>query len=264
MARELKVIDAVALDPIPVNADYVWALAALGGATFLGASTQRITGVGFALVAAPFLSMLLGPFNGVLLVNALGTLTSLLVLVQVFREVEFRRVLLMLGPAIVAIVPGSWVAIHMPSSLLSIIVGAMIIVALAASLTVRTPPVVLRGRLGAGIAGFISGFMNVTAGVGGPAVAAYAQASQWQHRAFAASAQLYFLGVGLASLAAKREMPALDGLQWLSCGLALTGGIVLGNVLGPRVPPRAGMTAVLVLAFTGAVLILFRGVAMLA
>lgn len=246
-----------------MNAEYLWGLAALAGATLLGASTQRITGVGFALVASPFLSMLLGPFNGVLLVNTLGTVTAFLVLIQVFKKVEFRRVFLMLGPAVVAMVPGSWVVGHMPSSLLSIMVGAMIIVALSASLYLRTP-VTLHGRLGAGIAGLISGFMNVTAGVGGPAVVAFAQASRWPHEAFAASAQFYFLGIGVASLASKQEAPALDCWQWLVCGLALTGGILFGNVLAPKVPPRASMTVVIVLAFTGAGLVLIRGIAMLA
>ncbi|UUL75552.1 sulfite exporter TauE/SafE family protein [Pseudarthrobacter sp. Fe7] len=220
--------------------------------------------MGFALVAAPFLSMVLGPFGGVLLVNTLGALTSLLILPQVFKEVDLRRVLVMLIPALVAILLGSWVAVQVSAALLSILVGAMILVALTASVAVRTPPVILRGRFGAAAAGFVSGFMNVTAGAGGPAVAAYAQASGWPQRAFAASAQLYFLGIGAASLAAKGQLPGIDCLQWVSCGVALTAGILLGNVLGPKIPHRFSMALVLVLALTGAVLILAKGIAMLA
>ncbi|WP_422935157.1 TSUP family transporter [Sinomonas sp. P47F7] len=236
-----------------------WSLAALAGATFLGASTQRISGVGFALVASPFLVALLGPFDGVLLVNVLGTVTALLVFVQVFRMVEYRRVLLMLGPAVLAVVPGSWVATHAPSAVLSVLIGGMVIAALAVSLTLKQLAP-LQGRLGAAAAGFVSGFMNVTAGVGGPAVTAYALATRWRHAAFAASAQLYFFGVGLASLLAKHSLPQLDGPQWLACSIALAGGIILGNWLGPKIPTRASRAAVIVLAFTGAVLILVEGV----
>lgn len=235
-----------------------WSLAALAGATFLGASTQRISGVGFALVASPFLVMLLGPFNGVLLVNVLGTLTALLVFVQVFRTVEYRRVFLMMGPAVVAVVPGSWVATHAPAPVLSVLIGAMVIIALAVSLTVRQLGV-LQGRLGAAAAGFVSGFMNVTAGVGGPAVTVYALATRWKHAAFATSAQLYFFGVGLASLLAKHALPQLGGGQWAACSLALAAGIAAGNWLGPKIPTSASRAAVVVLAFVGAAIILVQG-----
>ncbi|MFP5312482.1 MAG: TSUP family transporter, partial [Actinomycetes bacterium] len=125
--------DMGALGGLPADPAYTWALAALAGATFVGACTQRITGLGFALVAAPFLSMVLGPFDGVLLVNTLGAVTSLLILAQVFKEVEYRRVLLMLVPALAAILLGSWVAVQVPAALLSILVGAMILIALTAS-----------------------------------------------------------------------------------------------------------------------------------
>lgn len=237
---------------------YFWTLAGLAGATFLGASTQRISGVGFALVASPFLVMLLGPFNGVLLVNVLGTLTSLLVFAQVFRLVEYRRVLLLMSSALVAVIPGSWVATRAPSSLLSILIGLMVIAALGMSLVLKDAPI-LQGRLGAVGAGFVSGFMGVTAGVGGPAVTAYALATRWRQAAFAASAQLFFFGIGLASLVAKHSLPELDGMQWATCTTALAAGILVGNWAGPKVPTRASRAAVVVLAFSGAVLILVKG-----
>ena len=243
-----------------MNPGYLWSLAALSGATFLGASTQRISGVGFALVASPFLVMILGPFNGVIVVNVFGTLTALLVFVQVFRQVEYRRVLAMMVPAVIAVLPGAWVAANVPSNVLSILIGTMVLLALAASLTLREPAF-LQGRFGAAAAGFVSGFMNVTAGVGGPAVTAYALATRWKHMAFATSVQLYFFCVGLASLAAKHSMPALDGWQWLACAAALVCGIILGNLLGPRIPAKASRAAVIVLAFAGATMLLVKGIA---
>jgi uncharacterized protein len=89
-------------------------LASLGlaAAVSVGAGTQRITGLGFALVAAPFLVLLLGPFTGVLVVNVLGVAASVLVLAQVRRDVDLRRGVLLSAPALVAVVPGAWVARH--------------------------------------------------------------------------------------------------------------------------------------------------------
>lgn len=41
-------------------------LAALGAVILAGAFTMRSTGMGFSLVAAPFLVLVLGPFEGIL------------------------------------------------------------------------------------------------------------------------------------------------------------------------------------------------------
>lgn len=246
-----------------MTADDFWPLLALGGAIFLGTSTQRISGVGFALVASPFLVAILGPFNGVLVVNVFGALTALLVLSQVFRLVEYRRAILLLVPAILAIVPGSLVALYLRSDVLSMLIGTMIIVALVASLVLKEG-VLFRGRSGVVLAGAVSGFMSVTAGVGGPALTAYAVATRWPHAAFAATAQLYFFGTGVASLSAKHTLPQLDGYQWATCAVALGLGVLVGNTIAPRVPAKAARFAVIVLAFAGAVLILTKGAASLA
>lgn len=236
-----------------------WLLLALGGAIFLGSSTQRISGVGFALVASPFLVAILGPFNGVLVVNVFGALTASLVLFQVFRLVEYRRAVLLLVPAILAIVPGSLVALYLRSDVLSMLIGTMIIVALVVSLLLKES-VLFRGRPGIVLAGAVSGFMSVTAGVGGPAITAYAVATRWPHAVFAATAQLYFFGTGVASLIAKHTLPQLDGYQWATCALALGLGVVVGNAIAPRVPSKVARFAVIVLAFAGAALILTKGV----
>ena len=41
-----------------------------------GALTQRVTGIGFALVCAPLLVLIAGPFEGVVLSNLLGLTVS--------------------------------------------------------------------------------------------------------------------------------------------------------------------------------------------
>lgn len=234
-------------------------LAGLGGSVLLGGSLQRITGVGFALVASPFLVAVLGPLNGVLVVNLFGSLTSLSVFIRVFRRVEYKRVALMLVPALIATVPGAWVALHMRADVLSVIIGALIIIALVGSFFAQRGTL-FSGKAGAIAAGAVSGFMNVTAGVGGPAVSAYAIASRWPQEAFAASIQLYFFVLGSASLAMKGTLPVLDGPQWVACGVALAVGMGLGEVLSSRVPSIRSRQLVILLAFTGAALILVKGI----
>ncbi|MGO1354328.1 MAG: sulfite exporter TauE/SafE family protein, partial [Brachybacterium tyrofermentans] len=51
---------------------------------FIGAISQRATGMGFALLSAPFLVLVLGPLQGILAVNAASVLANSLILVQVW------------------------------------------------------------------------------------------------------------------------------------------------------------------------------------
>ena len=50
----------------------MWTTVLVIAAVLIGSSMQRITGMGFALVAAPFLVLLLGPIDGVIVVNVCG------------------------------------------------------------------------------------------------------------------------------------------------------------------------------------------------
>ena len=246
-----------------MTTDQLVAVFALGLTTFLGAATQRLTGVGFALVASPLLVLLLGPFNGVLVVNIFGAFTALLVLTQVFRLVEYKRVFRLMIPAAIATIPGAWVASVAQPDVLSVVIGALIVVALIISLTVSTKRS-MDGPWGTIVAGSVSGFMNVTSGAGGPAISAYAVASRWPQRSFAASAQLYFFGVGLVSLLAKHTVPHLTGAQWLACGIGLASGIALGSAYAEKIAPRVGRIAVVALAFVGAAALLAKGIVELA
>lgn len=234
-------------------------LAGMSGSVLLGTSLQRTTGVGFALVASPFLVAVLGPFNGVLVVNLFGTIAALIVFLRVFRQVEYARVAWLLIPALIGVVPGAWVAMAAPADLLSIVIGAVIVLALIGSFFAQRSSV-FAGRPAAGVAGMVSGFMNVTAGVGGPAVSAYAIASRWPQSPFAASVQLYFCVLGIASLAAKWSLPRLDAVEWIACIVAVALGVVIGEWTSRRVSPAASRRAVIVLAFAGAFLILMKGV----
>jgi len=256
---------------VPAAADPgAFAPVGLAVAVLLGAATQRITGLGFSLVASPFVVLILGAFTGVLVINALGIATSALVLAQVWRDVDVRRALLLAVPALLAVVPGAWVAQHAPAAILQIVVGACVVVALLAVYAVdRHPPRraldppagIARSRWPAAwAAGTASGFMNAAAGVGGPAVTVYAVATGWQHRAFAATAQLYFFVVGGASLLAK-GLPSMPVHAWATAAGALAAGLVVGRILHRRISPGTARNAAVMLALLGGVVTLAKGLA---
>ncbi|CBT77273.1 MAG TPA: sulfite exporter TauE/SafE family protein [Glutamicibacter sp.] len=243
-----------------MNGDGVELAAVLGlaAAVFVGASTQRISGMGFALVSSPFLVMVLGPHEGVMLVNLLGACSSLLIFAQVFRQVEYKKVLILLIPAMLMTLPGAWVATALDGPLLSVIISIMVILALASSFMIRNLPMGQSKSLAVG-AGAVSGFMSVTAGVSGPAIAGYAIASRWPQAQFAISVQLYFLVLSLTSLAAKGGMPQLHWQQWAGCFAAMVVGILLGNFLAPKIPAKYSRAFVVLIAFSGAVSLMVNG-----
>ncbi|MCD5345752.1 sulfite exporter TauE/SafE family protein [Agromyces sp. H3Y2-19a] len=236
----------------------------------VGAASQRITGMGFALIAAPALVVLLGPFDGVVVVNLCAVLSSLLILPRVWRLVEGRRLAWLLPPAILGTVAGAIVAANVPGPVLQVGVGLLVVVALTVTLVVtRTAAApsddAATGPAPAIIAGAASGFMNASAGVGGPALSVYAVATRWPQAGFAATAQAYFIVIGSAALLGKFvatgwSWPSLDPAAWPFVIGALLVGLLIGEWLAPRVSHRAARLAVVVIAYVGGAAALVDGV----
>lgn len=225
-------------------------LAAVLSAVFAGAATQRVTGLGFALVAAPFLVLVLGPFEGVLVSNLLGLAVSLVVLAVTWRHVDVRRVALLAAPALLAVPLGAWVARSLPGPQLLVAVGSLVLIALVTVLCCQRARV-FRGKRGAVSAGALSGFMNASAGVGGPAVTLYALSTDWRHPTFIPSMQCYFALVSAGSLAAK-GLPSLPTATLCLVIVALGLGLVAGQLATRWVTPDTARSAVAAIALLGA------------
>ncbi len=118
----------------------------------------------------------------------------------------------------------------------------------------------VRGRAGAVGAGAASGFMNVTAGVGGPAVVLFAVSTDWEHRRFVATFQVYAVVTNLASLAAKG---GLHGISTAALALSVGGlvvGLLGGEVLARHVDHRTARRLAIGLALAGAAFTVVKGV----
>ena len=154
----------------------------------MGASLQRVGGLGFALIAAPFLVLLLGPHAGITLTNLLTFIVSATTFVAMRSHVDTHRAKLLVPSGLVGVVPGFVAINYMSAGPLMVVEGGLIILGLAMT---RLP-----WRLTEGVHyqttayGLASGFMTVTAGVGGPALAVYAMMTDWKRQEFVATAQL--------------------------------------------------------------------------
>jgi uncharacterized membrane protein YfcA len=224
-----------------------------------GALTQRITGIGFALVCAPLLVLVAGPYEGVILSNLRELTVSLVVFVTSWRDTEWVKGLLLAVPALLAIPVGAYVARTMAPAPLMVVIGLLVIVALGA-VVLSERARVLRGRAGAIGAGAASEFMNVTAGVGGPAIVLYAVSTGWAHRKFVATFQFYSIFVNLASLSAKGGLPRVSPAALILSFVGLADGLAGGQVLSRHVDHELARRLAIGLALVGSVFTVVKGV----
>ncbi|WP_051791826.1 sulfite exporter TauE/SafE family protein [Amycolatopsis jejuensis] len=226
------------------------------------AAAQRVTGMGFALISAPLLVLLLGGFTGVLVVNVCAAFTSAVILTRLWRDIQWRRWRMLAGGATLGVVPGVWIVRIVPPGWLELTVGILVALGLFAAKLVRTPRTGA-GRLAVVASGAVSGLMNTSAGVGGPALTVYAVATAWDQRSFVATVQPYFLTVGAMSVAAllitHRPAEGLAPGLWAAIFGACAAGLVIGEWLSGRVSELASYRMLLALALLGAAAAATRG-----
>lgn len=233
-------------------------LALVAFSACLGATTQRVTGLGFALVASPLLILVLGPFQGVLLANLLTLVLNAVVLAGTWRAAEPRRLALLVPAAILAALAGAPLGRLIPSAWMLTISGALVLGALILVMTMRHVRL-FRGRIGALAAGAISGFMNATSGVGGAAITLYAMNISWEQASFYASMQVYLAVLNLASFLPK-GLPHLGQAVGLVVVAALALGFAGGHWLARLVSLDWARKGAVCLALAGADANLAKGV----
>lgn len=223
--------------------DWMLLLAVAGVAA--GGLAQAVTGLGFALVAAPGLIALLGPTRGVAVVVLLGTLASVVPLLGQWRDVQVRDGMALLVPTLLAtpvvgfLVAGADTAVVAAAAGVGVLLGVAL---LWRGLRWRR----LHSLPGAIAAGITSATLNVVGGVGGPPVALYAANAGWSPLHTRATLQAFFLVQGVVTV-------AVVGLVWpsLAMVLALVAGALVGIWLAPRLPAETARHAVLAVAAFG-------------
>lgn len=228
----------------------------LGAIVLVATSLQRVTGIGFGLVAGPGLVLLLGPGHGVLLSNLAAGGISAVGLATSWRRVRLSAMLPLVAAAMLTVPVGAWMVGRLQERALLIGIGSVVVAAVSliiAGVRVRA----LRGRRGAVAAGAASGVMNAAAGVGGPPLTLYAVNAGWHGPEFVANAQFYGVVVNGLSVATK-GVPELSGTSWAFFGAAVAAGLVAGTLLG-RASETGLRRLVLGLALAGGASILAKG-----
>ncbi|MET9454771.1 sulfite exporter TauE/SafE family protein [Streptomyces canus] len=229
----------------------------LTGIVLLGSSVQWLTGMGFALVTVPALILLLGPAQGVALANCAAGAICLVGLAGGWRLVRPRTMVPLCAAAACTVPAGTWVTHRLPQPWLLLVMGGLVTAAVL--LVMRGARVAaLRGTRGAVFAGAAGGFMNSAAGVGGPPFSLYALNAGWTVREFVPNAMFYGVIVNAFSVASN-GVPGLRGVQWVLVIGAMGVGGLAGRGLASRIPERRARMLVLLLALTGGITAVGKG-----
>lgn len=232
----------------------------------VGSYLQRVSGMGVGLVAGPVLAVLLGPVEGILVVNVLAFINAALTTLTVRKNVDWKKFAVIAGTLILGIVPGAWLVTYTSPAWLQILVGLLLLVALSVTTFGQRHVPQVEGRAPAAVAGAVGGFMNTLAGIAGPAITVYAQASRWEQRTYAATLQPIFMVAGALSFLAKTAMGAGDlaGTDWLIWPVGVVAmfvGVGLGTATSDKIAKSTARRIALSLAVLGGVTAIVRGVA---
>ena len=217
---------------------------------FLGGVTIRMTGVGFALVALPFLLIALGPQDtvGILLIAA--SLLSVVMLVVWHEGIEWRRALHLALWSVIGAVPGTLLLAVAPERALELAIGVAAIVSLVGVLRVPrgvlTDTVLVRASGGLAV-----GFATAAAALGAAPLSVYSRLIDWESTRLAISVQPIFVitAVPFLVLRALFGMSAVPSLP-PDIGIALVAGAIVGLVIGTLLARRVPVVVAEWLQFT--------------
>ena len=234
------------------------ALGLVAAAVALGVVLQRITGVGFASVTAPALVLLWGPVLGVQTVNALAALCALILLIELRRHVDMRRTGTLIGFALATTPVGILLVLVLPTEVLQILLGAIMLTALFAVRAVARWRFI-RGRLGAVTTGALAGIANATVGQAGPLMGAFALASRWELKSYVASMQLCWFIVNTAVVILKGAPQIAPSTAVVLC-VAVAVGYLMSTHITRLMTRSTAEWCLFGVALAGSILILGRGI----
>ena len=243
-------------------------LGVIAAVVVIGACLQRISGMGLGLLGAPVLSLMLGPVVGVLIVNVLAAINAVFQSVALRKDIDWRQFLL-LGPVmVIGAVPGAWVVHNMSTAVLQVLVGALVLIGLLVTTFIPKQAAVTGTSFAMG-SGAAAGFMNTLAGIAGPALTVYAQASRWSQNSFRATLQPLFFFAAFVSVLVKEisadhmVLPDVPGSVWIIGIVCMLMGLWAGTKLSGYVSASNARKVALTLAVAGAVITLVRGLVLL-
>ena len=211
--------------------------------------TQGFTGFGSALIMLPLLTMLLGVKTVVPLVILLGLCINVMLLPQVFRYIDWKRIITLLTANVPGILVGVYILKTMSTGFLELVIGVLL-VAFPSYLMSRGVPQQEVARGWVWPVGFLSGVLGGSVGAGGPPVIIYTAMQPWGKHVIKSTLVGFFLLTSIVASVAQAAggLVTREVLSLFASGLsALVMGVFAGSYLFGRVDSGAYRKALNVL-----------------
>lgn len=210
-------------------------------ASLVGSFVKSVTGMGYPLVAIPFLTLFIGVEDAVAIVAIPNAAANLLLNLDVreYRR-ETRDLPTLFAGSVVGAVLGTLVLTSAPEE--PLIIGLAVTVFAFVVQRLRSPDLVLSPattRRGAPVAGLLAGFAQGAVGVSGPIVAGWFHGYRLSKNAFVFSVTALFFVSGVAQLVVFVARGEFDRDRLLAAGLALIATVAVMPV-GTRLRARLG------------------------
>lgn len=233
------------LEPLP------WVI---GAAMLTGALANSVSGIGFGLVSAPLLALVMDPRQAAALTVLMSCPNSAVVLIHDRRSVRLRDAALILVPGVLTAPVWAIALAKVDQTNLARAAGATVLVSvalLAGGLRCQR----LTGLGGAVVAGAAASAMTLMAAVGGPPVALYALNVGWDASRTRATIQAIFLPLGVVAVIALGT-PPWESSIYVPAVVGLALGLLVGAPAARYVSPRVARAVTLLLAAASATTLL--------
>lgn len=226
---------------------------------------QRVVGMGFGIIMAPIVAIVAGPFAAVLVVNSYAILACALMLPNVWRHIDWGRVVWLVVPAAVASVAGLLVARATDDDVLRIGVGVVALLGVLVSVLFSRSAHTIDGPAVRVAAGASIGLLNSSVALGAPPVAAYSMLSRWSGPSFTATMQPFWVVLSGLTLLQRHLIspggaPAWPWWGWVAAALATGAGSVAAEPVARLVSPRLARIGVVVLSLASGIAVTAVGV----
>lgn len=203
----------------------------------LGTLVQSVVGFGGAMFSVPLFVLFLDPRQAVPTYNLTLLPVELLLLVETWKHVAWRRVGKLLGGAAVGVPVGAWVLATLPSDLLRLIVSLLTL--LFVVLYLLNVRLAVRENTATQLAvGCSSGLLGGAISISGPPLVIFGLARNWPKDAFRSTLVAYFFFLTLIALAWFGGFGLLNTQSLTMAGSALV-PVLLVSHLGIRLKRRA-------------------------
>ncbi|XXJ19772.1 sulfite exporter TauE/SafE family protein [Desulfovibrio caledoniensis] len=223
---------------------------------------QGLTGFGFGLIALPLLGFFLDIKTSVPLMILLAVIISIYLSLRLRKSIDLKNAFTLLAASLAGIPLGVYALKQIPTRGLSLCVGVIMVVFTSYQFLARPEPRSFGKRLTV-LAGFCSGVLGGSLGVGGPPVIVYTALQPWtKDRAKATLACFFALsGVAVIATQAVSGMITDEVLHLYGLSLpALLAGIFLGTKAYDRLSDNGYRQLAMALVFLLGCMMLYRNI----